>query len=225
MTAEPTIESIVLRPATGSDSKHLQRLAALADPEVAGTAGYYPVPGQDSKRLALLAERDRRVVGMAGSMPLRITDRNAPADMVELVQSRIAEFTELAVDAGVRRRGVGTALLDATEKWAAEKGFRLAVVYVASDDQMTQGFFRARGFLLMPLWKTVAVVLGVGQPLPMAAIPGTLGIRSGRPYLVGIKPLHSDVRFARLAAPMAVTSQWTAILGGFEVIPGTAVPV
>lgn len=207
VTAESTTDPIVLRAAAWDDVDHLLQLAALADPEIAGTSGGYPVPGQGSKRLALSAEQSGHVVAMSGAMPLRLADLDAPADMVKLVQSHIVEFTELAVGADAQRRGIGTTLLEATEKWAwaAEKGFRLAIVYVAPDDQAAPAFFRVRAFLLLPLWTTVTLILGAGEPLPMAAIPGTLGSRSGRPYLIGIKPLHNDVRFARLATPIMVT--------------------
>jgi hypothetical protein len=57
VTAEPTTDPIVLRTATWDDADHLLRLATVADPEIAETFGSYPVPGQDSKRLALLAEQ------------------------------------------------------------------------------------------------------------------------------------------------------------------------
>jgi ribosomal protein S18 acetylase RimI-like enzyme len=57
-----------------------------------------------------------------------------------------AEITEIAVQAALRRRGVGRALARAALDWAAAHGAARAEVRVSARNPEGQGFWRALGF-------------------------------------------------------------------------------
>lgn len=61
-------------------------------------------------------------------------------------ETRRAEITDLFVDAGQRRRGLGSALVAAAEAWARERGAPRVEVRVATKNTVGQAFWRARGF-------------------------------------------------------------------------------
>jgi ribosomal-protein-alanine N-acetyltransferase len=50
------------------------------------------------------------------------------------------------VVAGWRRKGVGQALMDAAEAWAAEQGLRLLFLETAEDNLTARRFYEARGY-------------------------------------------------------------------------------
>ncbi len=68
---------------------------------------------------------------------------HAPPIMVE--QER-AEITDLGVRGGERRRGIGSALVDAALAWVVESGVSRVEVQVARANPEGQAFWRARGF-------------------------------------------------------------------------------
>jgi len=68
---------------------------------------------------------------------------HAPPIMAE---SERAEITDLGVREDARRRGIGTALLDAALAWVRASGVRRVEVQVAHANGAAQAFWRARGF-------------------------------------------------------------------------------
>ena len=81
----------------------------------------------------------------AGDLPGMLIVRidHAPPIMDEV---RRAEITDLGVRADARRRGIGTALLDAALEWVRASGVRRVEVQVAHGNAEGQAFWRARGF-------------------------------------------------------------------------------
>ncbi len=71
--------------------------------------------------------------------------RVAPAPRGVRERAR-AEISEIAVQDGLRRRGVGRALALAALDWAAARGAVRAEVRVSARNQEGQGFWRALGF-------------------------------------------------------------------------------
>jgi len=57
-----------------------------------------------------------------------------------------AEITDLGVRVDARRRGVGTALVDAALDWVRASGVERVEVHVATSNAEGQAFWRARGF-------------------------------------------------------------------------------
>ena len=90
----------------------------------------------DAVNGTLVAEIDERVVGMIG---LRV-DR---AHEYEGVQGRILA---LVVDESARGNGIGTALVAAGERWAAERGARKIVVTTAEHRERTHQFYRTLSY-------------------------------------------------------------------------------
>ena len=68
---------------------------------------------------------------------------HSPAIMVE---NERAEITDLGVREDVRRRGIGTRLVDDALAWVRDAGIERVEVQVASANPTAQGFWRARGF-------------------------------------------------------------------------------
>ena len=63
-----------------------------------------------------------------------------------LVERSRAEITDLMVEPGARRRGVGRALAEAAAGWIRERGVEGTIVRVAAHNPEAQGFWRALGF-------------------------------------------------------------------------------
>jgi ribosomal protein S18 acetylase RimI-like enzyme len=78
---------------------------------------------------------------LAGFCAVRI-DRALPI----AEETRRAEITDLAVRAGARRRGIGSALAEAALAWSRERRVARVEVRVAARNPEGQGFWRARGF-------------------------------------------------------------------------------
>jgi N-acetylglutamate synthase-like GNAT family acetyltransferase len=127
-----------LRSATIDDA------SALAD--LITQLGYATTADQMRDRLApllsdpiygtLVAEVDRRVVGMVG---LRM-DRGHEYDGV---QGRIVA---LVVHESVRGKGIGGSLVEAGELWARERGAHKIMVNTANHRTRTHEFYRALGY-------------------------------------------------------------------------------
>ena len=63
-----------------------------------------------------------------------------------LVETARAEITELLVRPGARRRGIGQALVAATEAWIRERGVERATLRVAAGNSEAEAFWRALGY-------------------------------------------------------------------------------
>lgn len=89
---------------------------------------------------ALLPEADTRST-LAGFCTVRV-DAAPPIHP----ETQRAEITDLAVRAGARREGLGTALVDAAYAWLRGRSVERVEVRVASANAEGQAFWRARGF-------------------------------------------------------------------------------
>ena len=86
----------------------------------------------------LVYEEDGDLPGM-----LIVRIDHAPPIMQEVER---AEITDLGVREDARRRGIGTALVDAAIAWVRASGVRRIEVQVAHANAQAQAFWRARGF-------------------------------------------------------------------------------
>ncbi|MEQ6028097.1 GNAT family N-acetyltransferase [Streptomyces salinarius] len=70
----------------------------------------------------------------------------------------LAEIDLLAVDDGVRGRGIGSALLEEAERWLEGQGCRVLIAKIARGDYRAMRWYRQRGYLVAaqgePLWVT-----------------------------------------------------------------------
>lgn len=80
------------------------------DPEIAAERLRATIAGPES--VALLAERDGRVVGIC----------TAYVDLLSVRFGRRCWVEDLAVDPGERSRGIGARLLERARRWAADHG-------------------------------------------------------------------------------------------------------
>ena len=112
---------------------------------------FTPRPDADAEISNLLAAqlRDRDVAifvwdagaGPEGFCTVRV-DRAPPI----LAEVERAEITDLGVREGLRRRGIGRALVDAATDWIAARGVTRVEVRVAAGNREGQAFWRALGF-------------------------------------------------------------------------------
>jgi ribosomal protein S18 acetylase RimI-like enzyme len=81
----------------------------------------------------------------AGDLPGMLIVRvdHSPPIMQETMR---AEITDLGVRDVARRRGIGTALLEAAFAWVRASGAKRVEVQVAHANEVGQAFWRARGF-------------------------------------------------------------------------------
>jgi GNAT superfamily N-acetyltransferase len=89
--------------------------------------------------MILLAERDGRAVGYAA---LTVGPGPATWDLGE----RVVELETLSVLADERGSGVGAALLDASRRWARERGARTIGVGLAHTNEGARRFYERAGF-------------------------------------------------------------------------------
>ena len=112
---------------------------------------FTPRPGADAEIRNLIAaqlrDRDSAIfvwdagAGPEGFCTVRV-DRAPPI----LAEVERAEITDLGVREGLRRRGVGRALVGAATDWIAARGVARVEVRVAAGNREGQAFWRALGF-------------------------------------------------------------------------------
>jgi GNAT superfamily N-acetyltransferase len=109
-------QPLVIRDALGSDAEALARLCTQLGYPTTPSAMPARVArlGEDPNARALVAERAGQVIGLA-TIHLRFTMNHA---------APIAQLTLLVVDEANRSHGVGRALVESAEAWAAERGSR-----------------------------------------------------------------------------------------------------
>ncbi|MEY9871443.1 GNAT superfamily N-acetyltransferase [Streptacidiphilus sp. MAP12-33] len=168
-------QTVVVRPAEVRDIPALVRLRlANAEQHIALAPGTYRMPdaeavrrhfearlsagqGEAAEALISVAELDAEVVGMAELVLLP-----EPPEHQILVPRAAAEIHTVVLE-GRRGRGVGSALVRATERLAAERGVvqLYAGIFAANTDGI--GFYSACGF--GPRGVVLSKALG-GQPRP-----------------------------------------------------------
>lgn len=143
----------VVRPATSEDLPALQELfRQIGEQHAAAEPTFFRTPDPplppdyfvsllaDPEAAFLVAECDGVVAG-ALAMSLRRTP-----DRAILVPGITAHVSDLVVDAGKRRRGIGRALLRAAEAWAKENGATEMRLNVWEFNQGAQRFYEALGY-------------------------------------------------------------------------------
>ena len=81
--------------------------------------------------------------GLVGLIHVQLYDTpRAPV----FVDRRRAHVDDLVVDASMRRRGIGTALLEAGENWAVQRNAGQLVLTVWVGNEAADGFYAAHGY-------------------------------------------------------------------------------
>lgn len=161
-----------IRPASRSDAADLARLIDIAgegiprwlwsqscedgeNPLDIGAARARRTEGGFSFRNGLVAERERRPVGMVLSYPIDaapcgdINELPAPiAPFVELEAQSVGTWyvNALAVFAGSRSEGAGSALMQAAEDLAAAAGYQCMSIQVYSQNTRAMQLYRRLGY-------------------------------------------------------------------------------
>jgi GNAT superfamily N-acetyltransferase len=107
----------------------------------------------DTEAVLLVAERDGRVVGYA---MLTAGPGAATWDLGDTV----VEVETLSVLPEERGSGVGAALMDASRRWAGQRGARTIAVGLAHTNEGAQRFYEREGFT--PFY--LDMVLDIGSP-------------------------------------------------------------
>jgi GNAT superfamily N-acetyltransferase len=114
-----------------SDDREIRPVRAADAPRITGLLAELGYPGElgaVTRRLAVILRSDtQRVLVAAGGSRI---DGYVSAERRPALphQEELLEITGLVVDAAARRSGVGRALVEAAEQWAAQQGLRTIVV-------------------------------------------------------------------------------------------------
>jgi ribosomal protein S18 acetylase RimI-like enzyme len=114
--------------------------AANSDSTVPGHADSLRGWARDPDALLLVAENGGRLVGMVLLLPGR--DQDGAGDLVP----GLRHLTGLAVRPESQRSGVGSALLDAAVREAADREAAHVTLWTAEDNAVAQRLFVSRGF-------------------------------------------------------------------------------
>lgn len=133
-----------IRTAVYQDIPHLSRLLAalfslekdFTPDELKQQRGLAMMLGPGDQRVVLVAEAERRVVGMCTAQILISTAEGGPAALIE----------DLVVDAGFRGQGIGSSLLRKVECWAMEKGVQRLQLLADRDNLSALEFYRKIGW-------------------------------------------------------------------------------
>lgn len=128
---------IAIREATQDDLDALARLNERFN-DVRTTAAQIAARLADPQcvEIPVVAEVDNQLVGFAG---LRVVP-------LIFYEGTHAELTELFVEEGYRRRGVGQALIQFAERIAASNGAEELILHTGEENQMAQEFYTAMGY-------------------------------------------------------------------------------
>lgn len=118
----------------------LDRVHAGLMPDYFRVPGESGVPVRDSDSEILVADGDE---GVCGFVVVRAAD--TPRDPT-MTPRRRAHVEMVVVGERARRRGVGTALMEGAERWAAERGCVEVVLTVWSDNRAAEALYRELGY-------------------------------------------------------------------------------
>ncbi len=96
----------------------------------------------DAKGLVLIAEEQGRIIGFAAGA---VRDRR-PEDVYQVVSFQDGELTELYVVPEARHRGIGTALVEACERWFRENGCGAVHIEVFAPNEGAIRFYERLGY-------------------------------------------------------------------------------
>ncbi|MEO1060897.1 MAG: GNAT family N-acetyltransferase [Actinomycetota bacterium] len=137
--------TVVVRPAEPSDGRAVLELAhrleigvaPWRDPAAVAAAvrGWVEESLIDGRTTAFVAEDGGEVVGFVSVSPTEHFAGERDADVGELIVAEDAE-----------RRGVGRALLERAESWAADAGFRCITLTTGAANTVARSFYAASGY-------------------------------------------------------------------------------
>jgi GNAT superfamily N-acetyltransferase len=133
----PLVIQITIRVATEDDLGALARLNTQFN-DVDTTAEQIAERLADPQcvEIPIVAEAEKQVVGFAG---LRVVPQIFYA-------GAHAELTELFVEEGYRRRGIGQALIQFAERLAQSKGAEALVIHTGEDNYAARAFYSTMGY-------------------------------------------------------------------------------
>jgi len=88
--------------------------------------------------LTLVAEEDEKIVAFCNTT----VEMNPPV----FHPGRFGMISDLVVDAGYRRRGIGTRLVETVKLWLLKQGIRSVRLRAATVNPVAVSFWRSRGF-------------------------------------------------------------------------------
>jgi GNAT superfamily N-acetyltransferase len=113
---------------------------------LAGQLGYPCAPAEIETRHGRIAAAGDAAVIVARSPDDRVLGWVHVAESTDLLVDRHAEVRGLVVDAAARGQGVGRALLQAAERWAAGRGCRAMRVRSNTTRVDARGFYERAGY-------------------------------------------------------------------------------
>lgn len=142
---------MIVRPARAEDAGAIARLSA--------ELGYAATVAETAERLTALRADERQLVVVAEDAGAVVGWLQAHTSLV-LESGFRAEIVGLVVAASARRRGVGRALVQRAETWAADAGARLLVVRSNVARTESHRFYPALGFTAAKTQHVYRRVLG-----------------------------------------------------------------
>lgn len=119
--------------------------------------GLRPLAGRQTEEVTLkralsgdtfVAEIEGRLVGM-----ILLNEKEEAAFPPHFVKPGVAHFSLFAVDPDLQGRGIGRAILDATEARARELGFTQLALSMAEPDTDLYNYYLRLGFALVEFWQ------------------------------------------------------------------------
>lgn len=136
-----TVSGLAVREAALEDAPRLA--------ELAGQLGYLATADELRQRLASLPSGEQAVVLVAAGEEDVALGWVHVALRHDLVTRLTAQVMGLVVDEAARSRGIGARLLDAAERWAAQRGCARVLIGTRVTRQRAHGFYRRRGYALL----------------------------------------------------------------------------
>lgn len=152
MSAAPASARVGVARARGADAPAVAALwRALLEAHAAIDPAFGLRPGAaaalEAATARLLDDRDAGLwVWREGGRALGFCAARVERAPQPLAETARAEITELWVEAGARRRGVGRALAEAAAAWTRERGAQRLEVRASARNRGAQAFWRALGF-------------------------------------------------------------------------------
>jgi L-phenylalanine/L-methionine N-acetyltransferase len=139
---------VTVRHAQPGDARALAELGDLvaAEPEAWLPTEEWRAAGDERRYLRALRHHDGAAVIVAEAEEGEIVGRLSVARDPQPASRHVADIG-LMVAPGYRRRGIGRALLDAAERWAAERGIRKLELHVFPHNEAAIALYERAGYV------------------------------------------------------------------------------